>query len=113
KVLERPSRGVAGSAHRSSVPDCRRSSRDGRIRQASAVSACRAGGAPAALTAADVSKAIAPASAVRQATRGDSVPAPNRRRRKWSDPMTPDTVVRQWFREVWDEGNEAAVDRLM
>ena len=27
--------------------------------------------------------------------------------------MTPDAVARQWFREVWDEGNEAAIDRLM
>ncbi len=26
---------------------------------------------------------------------------------------TPDGVIRQWFKEVWDEGNEAAIDRLM
>ena len=28
-------------------------------------------------------------------------------------PPTPEAVVRQWFREVWDEGNEAAIDRLV
>jgi predicted ester cyclase len=27
--------------------------------------------------------------------------------------MDPDTVVRAWFREVWDEGREDAIDRLM
>lgn len=27
--------------------------------------------------------------------------------------MSPDAIVRAWFREVWDEGNEAAIDRLM
>jgi predicted ester cyclase len=27
--------------------------------------------------------------------------------------VSPDTVIREWFREVWDEGNEAAIDRLM
>jgi predicted ester cyclase len=27
--------------------------------------------------------------------------------------MDPALLVRQWFREVWDEGNEAAIDRLM
>lgn len=27
--------------------------------------------------------------------------------------MTPDAVVREWFREVWDEGREEAIDRLM
>ena len=27
--------------------------------------------------------------------------------------MSPDAVVRAWFKEVWDEGNEAAIDRLM
>ena len=27
--------------------------------------------------------------------------------------MTPDAVVRAWFKEVWDEGNEDAIDRLM
>ncbi|MEP6917825.1 MAG: ester cyclase, partial [Acidobacteriota bacterium] len=26
---------------------------------------------------------------------------------------TPDAVVRQWFKEVWDEGREEAIDRLM
>ena len=26
---------------------------------------------------------------------------------------TPDDVVRQWFKEVWDEGREEAIDRLM
>jgi predicted ester cyclase len=26
--------------------------------------------------------------------------------------MTPDAVVRQWFKEVWDEGDEEAIDRL-
>jgi predicted ester cyclase len=25
---------------------------------------------------------------------------------------TPDTVIRQWFKEVWDEGKEEAIDRL-
>ena len=25
---------------------------------------------------------------------------------------TPDAVVRQWFKEVWDEGREEAIDRL-
>jgi predicted ester cyclase len=28
-------------------------------------------------------------------------------------PPTPDDVVRQWFKEVWDEGQEAAIDRLV
>lgn len=28
-------------------------------------------------------------------------------------PPTPDAVVRQWFKEVWDEGNEQAIDRLV
>jgi predicted ester cyclase len=28
-------------------------------------------------------------------------------------PQTPDDVIRQWFREVWDEGHEEAIDRLM
>ena len=27
--------------------------------------------------------------------------------------MTPDAVIRAWFKEVWDEGNLDAVDRLM
>lgn len=27
--------------------------------------------------------------------------------------MTPDSVVRAWFHEVWDEGREEAIDRLM
>lgn len=27
--------------------------------------------------------------------------------------MSPDAVIRAWFREVWDQGNEEAVDRLM
>ena len=26
---------------------------------------------------------------------------------------TPESVVRQWFKEVWDEGREEAIDRLM
>jgi predicted ester cyclase len=26
---------------------------------------------------------------------------------------TPDAVLRQWFREVWDEGREEAIDRLV
>lgn len=26
---------------------------------------------------------------------------------------TPDAVTRQWFKEVWDEGDEGAIDRLM
>jgi len=25
----------------------------------------------------------------------------------------PDTVARRWFREVWDEGRESAIDELM
>jgi predicted ester cyclase len=28
-------------------------------------------------------------------------------------PQTPDVVVRRWFREVWDEGSESAIDQLM
>ena len=27
--------------------------------------------------------------------------------------MTPDALIRAWFKEVWDEGNLDAVDRLM
>ena len=27
--------------------------------------------------------------------------------------VTPDALARQWFKEVWDEGNESAIDRLM
>lgn len=27
-------------------------------------------------------------------------------------PPTPDAIVRQWFKEVWDEGQEEAIDRL-
>ena len=27
--------------------------------------------------------------------------------------MTPDAVARRWFKEVWNEGNESAIDRLM
>ena len=27
--------------------------------------------------------------------------------------MTPDAVVREWFRVVWDEGREDAIDRFM
>jgi steroid delta-isomerase-like uncharacterized protein len=27
--------------------------------------------------------------------------------------MDPDSLVRAWFREVWDEGREEAIDRLM
>ena len=26
--------------------------------------------------------------------------------------QTPDAVVRQWFKEVWDEGREEAIDQL-
>ena len=26
---------------------------------------------------------------------------------------TPDVLLRQWFREVWDEGREEAIDRLV
>ena len=25
---------------------------------------------------------------------------------------TPDTVIRHWFKEVWDEGSEDGIDRL-
>jgi len=25
--------------------------------------------------------------------------------------MTPDTLVRTWFKEVWNDGNESAIDR--
>jgi steroid delta-isomerase-like uncharacterized protein len=28
-------------------------------------------------------------------------------------PPTPDAVVRQWFKEVWEEGREESIDRLM
>jgi predicted ester cyclase len=27
--------------------------------------------------------------------------------------VSPDAVVRAWFKEVWDEGNEDAIDRLL
>src|SRR6185503_20381047 len=27
--------------------------------------------------------------------------------------MTPDALVRAWFHEVWDVGDESAIDRLM
>jgi len=27
-------------------------------------------------------------------------------------PMTPDAVVRSWFKEIWNEGREEAIDRL-
>lgn len=27
--------------------------------------------------------------------------------------MNPEAVVRAWFHEVWDEGDESAIDRLM
>jgi predicted ester cyclase len=27
--------------------------------------------------------------------------------------LTPDEIVRQWFKEVWDEGREEAIDRLL
>jgi len=27
-------------------------------------------------------------------------------------PLTPDTVVRSWFKEIWNEGREDAIDRL-
>ena len=27
-------------------------------------------------------------------------------------PLSPDAVVRAWFKEVWDEGREEAIDRL-
>lgn len=26
--------------------------------------------------------------------------------------MTPDAVIRAWFKEVWNEGNESSIDRL-
>jgi hypothetical protein len=26
--------------------------------------------------------------------------------------MTPDVVVRSWFKEIWNEGREEAIDRL-
>jgi hypothetical protein len=26
---------------------------------------------------------------------------------------TPETIIRQWFREVWEGGDERAIDRLM
>jgi steroid delta-isomerase-like uncharacterized protein len=28
-------------------------------------------------------------------------------------PATPDAVARSWFKEVWNDGNEAAIDRLL
>jgi predicted ester cyclase len=28
-------------------------------------------------------------------------------------PETPDTLARRWFREVWVQGDESAIDRLM
>jgi predicted SnoaL-like aldol condensation-catalyzing enzyme len=28
-------------------------------------------------------------------------------------PASPDAVARQWFQEVWNEGKEASIDRLM
>lgn len=32
----------------------------------------------------------------------------------WREDMsqTPDALIRQWFKEVWDEGREEAIDRL-
>ena len=27
--------------------------------------------------------------------------------------MSPDAIVRQWFPDVWNEGREATLDRLM
>ena len=27
--------------------------------------------------------------------------------------MTPDAITREWFKQVWDEGREDAIDRLM
>jgi predicted ester cyclase len=27
--------------------------------------------------------------------------------------LTPDAIARRWFKEVWNEGNESAIDRLM
>ena len=27
--------------------------------------------------------------------------------------MPPDAIARRWFKEVWNEGNESAIDRLM
>jgi predicted ester cyclase len=27
--------------------------------------------------------------------------------------MSPEAIVRSWFQDGWDEGNEAAIDRLM
>jgi len=37
------------------------------------------------------------------------------RRITWMATMsgTPDAIMRQWFREVWDEGREDAIDRLI
>ena len=26
---------------------------------------------------------------------------------------TPETIIRQWFKEVWEGGDERAIDRLM
>jgi predicted ester cyclase len=28
-------------------------------------------------------------------------------------PRTPDSIVREWFKEVWNEGSEDAIERLM
>jgi steroid delta-isomerase-like uncharacterized protein len=28
-------------------------------------------------------------------------------------PVTPEAILHQWFREVWEEGDEAAIGRLM
>ena len=28
-------------------------------------------------------------------------------------PDSPDTIVRRWFKEVWDEGREDAIDALL
>jgi steroid delta-isomerase-like uncharacterized protein len=28
-------------------------------------------------------------------------------------PMSPDAIARSWFKQVWDEGDESAIDRLL
>jgi hypothetical protein len=28
-------------------------------------------------------------------------------------PESPDTIVRRWFKEVWDEGREESIDALL
>ena len=39
--------------------------------------------------------------------------ASDKRRAYTRRPMTPEAVTRQWFKEVWDEGKEDAIERLM